>query len=706
MHPRPHHPSTSPHSSPGAPSGPAPQPGADVHSRASAPRLPLVEELHGHAVADPYRWLEDADSPETLHWQQIQDELWLQHAAGLSNRFRFRTRIKNLSAVGSTTAPLWRGDRCFVLRQEPAQEHPVLFVDDVPLLDPQQLDPTGSTNLDSWQPSPDGSLVAYQLSSGGTEQARLFVLDVATGNLVDGPIDGCRYSPVAWLPDGESFYYVRFRHVLRHRLGSADDLQVLPGEASYGLELSADGRWLTISAVRGSGNDLWLADLSKDEPPAVIQKDVDAITLLSVGPDGRLYVVTTRDAPTGRICIGDPEEPLVWHDFVPADPEAPLSSLAVLDKVVLVGRTRRALGEIVVHDLVTGRRLGEVELPGAGSVGSLTSRPEGGYEAWFSYTDSVTPAAIFKYDASTARTTRWSDPPGAIGELDAETQELEYRSADGTVLRMLVIAKPGRSGPRPAILYGYGGFGQSLTPTYSAFALAWVEAGGVFVTANLRGGGEGGEDWHRAGTLGGKQKVFDDYIAAAEFLIAEGWTSTDRLALCGESNGGLLVGAAVTQRPELFAAAVCSAPLLDMVRYELSGLGANWVPEFGSASDPVAFEHLLSYSPYHRVVPGVKYPAVLFTVFGGDTRVDPLHARKMCAALQYATDSDRPIVFRLDQTSGHGPRPASTSIALAADILAFLSTHTTPPTTSSGDHPTPAQHGSPGEVGSFGWAGL
>jgi prolyl oligopeptidase len=649
---------------------------SDVRPYPDARRLPLVEELHGHAVADPYRWLEDGESPETLHWQEIQDELWLNHTAGLSSRFRLRTRIKNLSAVGSTSAPIWRGDRCFVLRREATQDHPILFVDDVALLDPVELDPSGSTTLDSWQPSPDGSLLAFQLSRGGTEQASLYVMDVTTGQVVDGPIDGCRYSPVAWLPDGKSFYYVRFRQVLRHQLGSTDDVQVLAGEASYGLEISADGRWLTISAARGNANDLWLADLSKDEPPIVVQEGVDAITMMSVGPDGRLYVVTTRDAPTGRICVGDPEDPLIWRDFVPADPDAPLSSLAILDKVVLVGRTRRALGEIVVHDLVTGRRLGEVELPGAGSVGSLTSRPEGGHEAWFSYTDSITPAAVFRYDASTASTTPWSTPPGAIDGLEAETQELEYRSVDGTVLRMLVIAKPGETGPRPTILYGYGGFGQSLTPTYSAFTLAWVEAGGVFVTANLRGGGEGGDGWHRAWTLGQKQNVFDDYIAAAEFLIAEGWTSADQLALCGESNGGLLVGAALTQRPELFAAAVCSAPLLDMVRYELSGLGPNWVPEFGSASDPDALKNLLSYSPYHRVVPGVKYPATLFTVFGGDTRVDPLHARKMCAALQHATDGQRPILFRLEQDSGHGARSASKGIGLAADMLAFLATHT------------------------------
>ena len=241
---------------------------------------------------------------------------------------------------------------------------------------------------------------------------------------------------------------------------------------------------------------------------------------------------------------------------------------------------------------------------------------------------------------------------------------------------MLVIGKPGEHGPRPTILYGYGGFGQSLTPTYSAFTLAWVEAGGVFVTANLRGGGERGHDWHKAGMLDQKQNVFDDFLAAAESLIAQGWTTSDQLALCGESNGGLLVGAALTQRPELFAAAVLSAPLLDMVRYEQFGLGKSWVPEFGSASDPEQLTNLLAYSPYHRVQPGVKYPAVLFTVFGSDTRVDPLHARKMCAALQHATDGQRPVVLRLEHDSGHAAGAASKGVGLAADMLAFLGHHT------------------------------
>ena len=371
----------------------------------AAERLPLVEQLYGHAVSDPYRWLEDATTPESQQWQASQDQLWLNHAAGLPGRYKLRTRVKVLSSVGSVSAPVWRGDRCFVVRRTADQEHPVLYVDDAVLLDPMQLDPSGLTSLDGWQPSPDGTLLAFQISRGGDEQSVLHVLDVSTGQLVDGPLDGCRYSPVAWLPDGKSFYYVRFRQVRLHHLGATDDQVLFAAEASYGLDLSADGRWLTVSASRGASNDLWLADLSLGTPPTVVQQDVDAITVMSVGPDGRLYVVTTLGAPTGRICVGDPEEPLIWHDYVAADPEAPLSSLAILDKVVLVGRTRNAVGEIAIHDLVTGRLLGEVPLPGVGSVGSLSTHPEGGHQAWFSYTDSVTPSAVYCYDATTARTT-------------------------------------------------------------------------------------------------------------------------------------------------------------------------------------------------------------------------------------------------------------------------------------------------------------
>ncbi|RZU19957.1 prolyl oligopeptidase [Kribbella rubisoli] len=602
-----------------------------VQSYPCAERSSLVEQVHGRSVADPYRWLEDSSTAETKQWSTAQDDLWLTYAGTLSSRFRWKNRVRQLSDVGSVSTPVWRGGRCFTLRREPGQQ-PVLFVDETPLIDPKRLDPTGLTTLDAWQPSPDGTKLAYQLSRGGDERSTLNILDITTGELIDGPLDGCRYSPVAWLPDGSAFYYVRFCQVRRHHLDDPDDITILDREASYGLELSADGRWLTICTT----NDLWFADLTKDEPPAHVPQDTT--TIMSVGPDHRLYVVTA-----GGIHIGDPARPAVWRDYIQLD--APLTGLAILDEVVLTSTT----SSITIHERETGRRQGTIDLPGFGSVGSLSSD---GNRAWFTYTDSVTPPTVYCYDASTGRTT------GSTSSRDAQTQRPSYTAPDGTELELHVIGKPGG----PTILYGYGGFGQALTPTYSAFALAWVEAGGAFVTATIRG-----DAAHRDAT---KQQAIDDFIAAAEYLIAEGWTTADELAICGESNGGLLVAAAVTQRPELFTAAVASAPLTDMLRYELSGLGERWTAEYGSAKNPDDFETLASYSPYHKVKNGVKYPAVLLTAFGNDTRVDPLHARKMCAALQHATASQRPVLLRFEPDAGH----TTGGINLAADMLAFLAT--------------------------------
>ncbi|HZX01883.1 prolyl oligopeptidase family serine peptidase [Kribbella sp.] len=651
-----------------------------------ADRRPVVDWLHGHAVADPYRWLEDATEPATRRWQAEQDELWLDHAAGLPERYRFRATVAELSAVGMVSPPLWRGGQQFFLRRTARQDHPVLYAagPERALIDPAELDPTGGTTLDHWQPSPDGHLLAFQLSTGGTEAASLYVMDTGTGQVVDGPIDRCRYSPVAWLPDGSAFYFVRDRQVQLHQVGRPDDVVVLARRASYGLELSADGRWLTISAAHGARNDVWLADVTVPEAPvlAEAQVGIDARSALIVGRDGRLYVVTTLDAPAGRICVGDPQRPTAWTELVAEEADAPLSELALLDgpelprPLLAVARSRHTIGQIALHDLHTGERVGNVPLPGLGTIGSLTTRSGCAHELWFSYTDDVTPATVQRYDARTGRTTLWAAPPGVADVPTVRARQIVYRSADGTLVRMLALARPGRTGPRPTILYGYGGFGQPLTPTYSSFRLAWVERGGVFVTANVRGGGEDGDRWHRAGRLRHKQNGFDDFIAAAETLVADGWTTHEQLAVCGESNGGLLVGAVVTQRPELFAAAVCSSPVLDMLRFEYAGLGAEWVPEYGSVADPDDFENLLAYSPYHHVAAGKDYPAVLFTASGGDTRVDPLHARKMCAALQHATSGERPILFRFEDGTGHGAAAVSRGIGLAADLLAFLGAHT------------------------------
>lgn len=721
------------------------------------PRGTDADELHGVTVPDPYRALEDPSSDVTVAWSTAQADLLEQHRATWTSRPAFAERLRELLRTGAIGTPVWRGDRAFQTRRLPDQEHAVLLTfdpgpDDDPyaddtervLVDPMAIDPSGTTTLDTWQPSKEGTRLAYQVSEGGSEESVLRVLDVATGDVIDGPIDRARYSPVAWLPGGDAFYYVRrlpadqvpaderqlHRRVYLHRLGTDPSADVLVfGDGLdktnyYGVSVSLDGRWLIVSAAAGTAprNDVWIADLraSSLEEPAFTEvvNGLDAQVSAHVGRDGRLYVGTDLDAPRGRLAVADPTTPTSehWTDLIPEDPDAVLGGHGILDgtelaePLILVSKVRHAISELTVHRLSDGTPLHRVELPGLGSIGGLSTLPEGGHEAWFAYTDHTTPTRILYYEATSLEVDVWAEPPGQANLPDVHTEQVTYRSADGTEVRMVIVAPapapapaptaalapvataaptaaaapaaaPGPAGdaapavPRPAVLYGYGGFGVMLTPSYSATTLAWVEAGGVWAVAGLRGGAEEGELWHRDGMREHKQNVFDDFHAAADHLVAQGWTTPDRLGIFGGSNGGLLVGAALTQRPEAYRAVICSAPLLDMVRYERFGLGVTWNDEYGTADDPEELAWLLGYSPYHHVVPDVGYPAVLFTAFDGDTRVDPLHARKMAAALQEATSGDprtRPVLIRAERDVGHGGRAVSRTVDLAADQLGFL----------------------------------
>jgi prolyl oligopeptidase len=688
-----------------------------------AQRQDITDIIHSRAVPDPYRWLEDSGSAQTQDWLRGQDELFSRYAARLPARDAFAARLTELLQAGEVGAPAWRGERQFYIRREPGQEHAVLYTaapgdPERRLVDPMTADPAGTTTLDYWHPSPDGSLLAYQLSEGGTEEAVLRVIDVATGAMVDGPIDRTRYSNLGWLPDGTSFYYGRrlppdavptgeeqfHRRIYLHRLGTDPEQDTLILGAGlektnyYSVAVSRDGRWLLVTASAGTAprTDVWVADLSAAELTApdlrVLQQGVDANTWPRAGRDGRIYLLTDHDAPRGRIAAADPAHPAFpaaesWQDVLAEDPESVLTDFAILDAglpepALLAARTRHAIGEITVHSLSTGRATGSVSLPGLGSVGGLAERPEGGHEAWFAYTDHAAPVRVLRFDARTGQTQTWQRSPGSVDVPPLVAEQVPYTSADGTTVRMLILSSAGQppdGAPRPAILYGYGGFNISLTPSYSASILAWVEAGGVYAIAGLRGGSEEGEEWHRAGMRASKQNVFDDFRAAAEKLIADGWTTSSQLSVSGGSNGGLLVGAFVTQWPELSAAAVCSAPLLDMVRYERFGLGQTWNDEYGTAAIAEEFGWLLAYSPYHHVRDGERYPAVLFTVFDGDTRVDPLHARKLCAALQHATiapAADRPILLRREANVGHGARAVSRTVSLLAEQLAFSAEQT------------------------------
>lgn len=682
-----------------------------------AQRLDLVEVIHGCDVADPYRWLEDRDDPQTQEWLAAEAALFSAEREGWHTIDHWRRRLQALLGSGTISPPVWRGLWRFQLRREPGQEHAVLQATDADggtriLVDPIALDPTGLTTLDSWQPSKEGDRLAYQLSVGGTEESEVHVIDVATGESLEGPIDRARYSPIGWLVGGEAYYYVRrlapdvlppgeeqfHRRVWLHRVGSQPDQDVLifgDGRKKteyFGAGVSRDGRWLSISASEGTAprNDLWVADLTASDPATPnlvpVQVGVDAQTGLRFGRDGRVYVFTDRDAPRGRLAVTIPElwEPDDWVDLIAEDPEAVLESFAILDgpeldrAVILASWTRHAISEITVHDLASGSRVDTIELPGVGTVGGIGERPDGGHEAWFTYTDNATIPRVMHYDARTGELTVSDYPPGFVQVPRISSTVEVYRSPDGTEVRMLLLAptdartedgKP--TATRPTILYGYGGFGVPMAPSYSPSVLAWVEAGGVYAIACIRGGSEEGEQWHRDGMLANKQNVYDDFIAAAQWLIDGEWTTPEKLAISGGSNGGLLVGAVMTQRPDLFAGVHCSAPLLDMIRYEGSGLGETWNVEYGSAANPQEFQWLAAYSPYHHVREGVAYPATLFTAFDQDTRVDPMHARKMCAALQQSTVSSNPILLRTESDVGHGARSISRSVDLSADVLAF-----------------------------------
>ncbi|HEX3790798.1 MAG TPA: prolyl oligopeptidase family serine peptidase [Pseudonocardiaceae bacterium] len=683
-----------------------------------AERIDLVEQPHGIPIADPYRWLEDPADPRTVDWTTRQDELYADWAADRPEIAGWRARIAALSANRAESVPVRCGTRFFRLVREPGAEHAVLVVRDGSrdrvLLDPSALDPTGATVLESWQPSADGQLLAVQLSSGGTEDCLLTVLDVDTGEVLDGPHDRVRSSPIGWLPDSTAFYYVRrlapelvpgeeryHRRVYRHVLGTdaSTDLLVFGAGRSrtqfYDLAVAPDGRWLALTATEGADPDteLWLADLrpTGTPTPRPVQVGGAAATRLEFGPDtaghAPIWLRTDLDAPHGRVVvatIGEPT-PADWRELIPERPGAVLTDFSTLHghelsrPVGLAMWTRHAVGEITVHDLTDGREIGTVPLPGIGTVENLTVPPVDSHQAWFRYTDQLTPPAVLCFDARTGRTTGWPEPTAQLTALDLHSRQLGFRSADGTTVRMFVLsatAAPDR--PRPAILTGYAGFGVPMRPGYLPHALAWVRAGGIYAVAGPRGGGEEGRHWHRAGRGALKQNGFDDFDAAGDALVRAGWTSRDQLGILGGSNGGLLVGAALTQHPAKYAAVVSMSALLDMVRYERSGLGPSWRSEYGSAEHPDELRVLLGYSPYHRVDPGTRYPPTLLTVAAADTRVDPLHARKMCAALQHASTApptEAPVLLRVEHDAGHGTRTLARTTDLFADVLAFLGRH-------------------------------
>jgi prolyl oligopeptidase len=672
------------------------------------PRLPYpptraddtTEELHGERIADPYRWLEDTDREEVRRWTAAQNALTEGYLAGVEARAGIHRRLSVLLAIDALGAPAPAGGRYFYTRRRGNENQPVLHVRDGVhgadrvLLDPNLLNAEGTTALDWYFPSQDGRRLAYGLSEDGSEDSVLHVMDVDSGTTLPDRIVRTRAADLAWLPGADAFYYTRYprdgevppeevpyhRTVYFHRIGedpATDALVFAPSAKEHwpGVGLSPDGRWLVVTVARTfDQSDVYLQDRSTGGPLAAVVCNRPFLYEAQVVRD-RLYVRTNQDASTCRMYLADAASPAPdrWREIVPPRPEAVLDGFLVTREVLALSYIERATSRLRLAGL-EGEDPRELPLPTLGSVFGWGGEPDG-EELFYGFSTYTVPPSIYRVGLPDAGQALWQRVEADIDPDRFEVTQVSYPSKDGTIITMFVVYRRGMAldGTNPTYLTGYGGFNIPMTPGFSRSLLAWLEQGGVVAVPNLRGGGEYGESWHQAGMLGTKQNTFDDFIAAAEFLIRAGYTTPSRLAIAGGSNGGLLVGAALTQRPDLFRAAVIQVPLLDMLRYHRFLIARLWIPEYGSADDPEQFGWLRRYSPYHQVRSGMAYPAVLLATAESDSRVDPLHARKMAARLQAASSSDHPVLLRLESRAGHGAgKPVSKVLDELVDTWTFI----------------------------------
>jgi prolyl oligopeptidase len=662
---------------------------------------PTRDTLHGVAIEDPYRWLESVDAAEVRAWIDVQNGLTRSTLDALPSRAAIHERLRELLAIGTLSTPSVRGHRYFYSRREGEQNQPILYVrdgvdgPDRVLVDPNQLSGDGTVALDWYFPSRDGKRLAYGTSASGSEQSTLRLLDADSGQHLPDVIPYTRACSVAWKPDASGFYYTRYptpatvpageenyhRHVFYHAVGtdSAQDAAVFGAGRSPqdwpNVDIAPDGRWLLVTVSQGwTKSEMYLRDLSAPDSPFVtVVEGVDALFGGDMQND-RLYIRTNLDAPRYRLLAADPHRPQRehWQEIIP-ERDAVLENISVIAGRLFAHSLRDATSRLDVFTL-DGKPLEPIELPTLGSLTGLGGEWNG-REAFFGFTSFTIPPAVYRLDLPSGKPSVWQRVEAPIDPSRYAIRQIRYRSKDGTEVPMFLLHRRGLEldGNRPTVLYGYGGFNHSLTPAFMRTLPLWLEHGGVYAIANLRGGGEYGEAWHRGGMLGNKQNVFDDFIAAGEWLVENKITNRDRLAILGGSNGGLLVGAALTQRPDLFRAVVCAVPLLDMLRYQNFRIAKLWIPEYGSADDAEQFRWLYAYSPYHRVRPGVSYPAVLLTTAESDSRVDPMHALKMAARLQASTACDRPVLLRVESKAGHGAgKPLTKVVDEQTDVWSFL----------------------------------
>lgn len=664
-----------------------------IKSMAPATRAGDVQEtLHGVTISDPYRWLEDQDSAETRAWITQQNDYTHKLLDGWPGRKPLEERLAQLKKVERISSPIERSGRLFYRKRGADQEQFVIYTrqgdaeKEEILIDPNPMSPDHSTNAEIMDVSKDGKLMAYVLRVGGKDEAEVRVLDVAAKHDLADVLPARVYFDLSFLPDGSGFYYATMLddgpRVRFHKLGTKVETDADVFGKGYGKDVvvvadpSEDGLHLVVQVIHGSAADkveIWVQDLKKNGPIEPVIKDIDA-RFFGFAVGDKLFLQTNYKAPKSRVMVLDMASPAPenWREVVP-ETENAIDGAALVGGKILVTYVKNATSMVKAFQL-DGKLAFEMNLPALGAVYDLQGRLEN-HQAYFTFASFAIPPTVYRCDMSSGQQSVWAQVKVPVDPAKFETKQVWYPSKDGTKVPMFLVYAKGikLDGSNPVLLEGYGGFGVNNTPYFNSDAIVWAEHGGVYALANLRGGGEFGEAWHKAGMREKKQNVFDDFIGSAEWLIQNKYTNPSKLSILGGSNGGLLVGAALTQRPDLYQAVICWHPLLDMLRYDQFMEAQFWVSEYGAAKDPEQFKWLYAYSPYQHVKKGVKYPAVLFMSGDGDTRVAPLHARKMTALLQADTASDRPIMLRYELKAGHsGGRSTTQDIGDSVDELSFL----------------------------------
>jgi len=671
----------------------------------AAARGEVVDTYHGVQVPDPYRWMEDIDSTETRAWVEAEARLSSEYLAAIPGRERLAQRMRGIWDFERWSAPEKHGKRWFYTHNDGLQNQAVLFVTNDPkkrgkvLLDPNTLSTDGTVSLRSAAVSDDGRHFAYALSEAGSDWQIWHVRDTVSGRDLPDQLRWSKAGDGSWRKDGSGFYYTvydppgegellkaanQYEKLMFHRLGTPQSADALVYTRSddpgwyIGSGVTDDGRYLVVTANHGTRveNTLLVQDLSAADGKLleVIPRDTAVHQVIGNVGD-TFYMLTDEDAPHYRVVAVDLKNPAPaqWRTIIPEGKDA-IDSANVVGGQIVAAYLQDAHSAVRRFGL-DGKPLGEVRLPGLGTAAGFHGRI-GDRDTWYSFGSYTAPAAVYRLDLRSGASSAWHAPQLAgFSPADYETRQLFYTSNDGTRVPMFVTARKGlkQDGSNPTILYGYGGFNLAQLPGFQPNIAAWLQMGGVFAVASLRGGSEYGREWHEAGMKTRKQNVFDDFIAAAEYLIAQKWTSPQRLAIHGRSNGGLLIGAVTEQRPDLFAAVIPQVGVMDMLRFRDFTVGKGWESDYGSVDQPEEFRALLAYSPYHNVKAGVNYPPMLILTGDHDDRVYPAHSFKFAAAMQHADPDGKPILIRIDLRAGHGSgKPTAKLIEEFADIYAFI----------------------------------